>query len=145
MSRFLPDLFFTPQKQIVFKLGIRTPRIAQPREIRAHGTAHEHILLPCHRQLTICKQPQSYKHENEVRLIINRTSNNLDDVKVISGKMPKLCIYNDRQRYIDEIMLGAKLENPEDYVLFIYKQGNKIWSGNKEPNIKATNSVIQYR
>lgn len=46
----------------------------------------------------------SCKHENEVRLIINRTSNNLDDVKVISGKVPKLYIYNDRQSYIDEII-----------------------------------------
>lgn len=87
----------------------------------------------------------SYKHENEVRLIINRTSNNLDDVKVISGKVPKLYIYNDRQSYIDEIILGAKVENPEDYVPFIHKQGNKMWGGNKESKIKVTNSMIQYR
>ena len=87
----------------------------------------------------------SYKHENEVRLIINRTSNNLDDVKVISGKVPKLYIYNDRQSYINEIILGAKVENPEDYVPFIHKQGNKMWGGNKESKIKVTNSMIQYR
>lgn len=87
----------------------------------------------------------SYKHENEVRLIINRTSDNLDDVKVISGKVPKLYIYNDRKSYIDEIILGAKVENPEDYVPFIHKQGNKMWSGNKEFKIKVANSMIQYR
>lgn len=87
----------------------------------------------------------SYKHENEVRLIINRTSNNLDDVKVISGKIPKLYIYNDKQSYIDQIILGAKVENPEDYVPFIHKQGNKMWSENKESKIKVTNSMIQYR
>ena len=87
----------------------------------------------------------SYKHENEVRLIINRTSNNLDDAKVISGKIPKLYIYNDKQSYIDQIILGAKVENPEDYVPFIHKQGNKMWSENKEFQIKVTNSMIQYR
>lgn len=87
----------------------------------------------------------SYKHENEVRLIINRTSNNLDDVNVISGKIPKLYIYNDKQSYIDQIILGAKVENPEDYVPFIHKQGNKMWGENKESKIKVTNSMIQYR
>lgn len=93
-------------------------------------------------QISYLFKHDSYKHENEVRLIINRTSNNLDDVKVISGKVPKLYIYNDRQSYIDEIILGAKVENPEDYVPFIHKQGNKMWSGNKECKIKVTNSMI---
>ncbi len=87
----------------------------------------------------------SYKHENEVRLIVNKTSSDLDDVKVISGKVPKLYIYSDSQTYIDEVVLGAKMENPEDYVPFIYKQGNKMWKDEKEKHIKVTRSRIQYR
>lgn len=87
----------------------------------------------------------SYKHEKEVRLIINKSNFDLDDVKVTPGKVPKLYIYNDNQTYIDEVVLGAKMENPEDYVPFIHKQGNKMWKENEEKHIKVTRSKIQYR
>lgn len=87
----------------------------------------------------------SYKHEKEVRLIINKSNFDLDNVKVTSGKVPKLYIYNDNQTYIDEVILGAKMENPEDYVPFIHKQGNKMWKENEEKHIKVTMSKIQYR
>lgn len=89
---------------------------------------------------------QLYKHENEVRLIVNRTSDELDDVKVIPGSIPKMYIYNDSQTYIDEVILGAKIVNPEDYVPFIYKQGRKMWEkDDKQSQIKVTHSTIQYR
>lgn len=87
----------------------------------------------------------SYKHEKEVRLIINKSNSDLDDVNVISGKVPKLYIYNGNQTYIDEVVLGAKMENPEDYVPFIHKQGNKMWKNEDEKHIKVTRSKIQYR
>lgn len=96
-------------------------------------------------QISYLFKNQSYKHENEVRLIVNRTSAELDDVKVISGRIPKIYIYNDSQTYINEVILGAKIENPEDYVSFIYKQGNKMWKDDKQSQIKVTQSTIQYR
>lgn len=95
-------------------------------------------------QISYLFKHESYKHENEVRLIINRTSTNLDDVQVISGDIPKIYIYNDRQTYIDEVILGPKMSNPEDYVSFIYKQGIKMWKDEKK-QIKVTQSTIQYR
>lgn len=96
-------------------------------------------------QITYLFKNQSYKHENEVRLIVNRTSAEIDDVKVISGSIPKIYIYNNSQTYINEIILGAKIENPEDYVSFIYKQGKKMWKDDKQSQIKVTQSTIQYR
>lgn len=96
-------------------------------------------------QISYLFKNQSYKHENEVRLIVNRTSAEIDDVKVISGSIPKIYIYNNSQTYINEIILGAKIENPEDYVSFIYKQGKKMWKDDKQSQIKVTQSTIQYR
>ena len=96
-------------------------------------------------QISYLFKHDSYKHENEVRLIVNRANNNLDDVKIISGEIPKIYIYNDAQSYIDEIILGSKMENPEDYVPFIHKQSNKMWNETKEGKIKVTHSAIQYR
>ena len=66
-------------------------------------------------------------------------------MKVISGSIPKIYIYNDSKTYINEVILGAKIENPEDYVSFIYKQGNKMWKDDKQSQIKVTQSTIQYR
>lgn len=88
---------------------------------------------------------ESYKHEREVRIIKNKTSCELNDVKVISGQVPKLYIYNDAQTYIDEVVLGSKMENPENYVPFIYKQGNKMWKDERENHMKVTQSRIQYK
>lgn len=88
---------------------------------------------------------ESYKHEKEVRIIFNKTGSNLNDVKVISGSIPKVYIYNDAQTYIDEVVLGSKMENPENYVPFIYKQGNRMWKDEKENHIKVTQSQIQYK
>lgn len=96
-------------------------------------------------QISYLFKSDSYKHENEVRLIVNRTKDELDDAKVIAGAIPKLYIYNNRQTYIDEIILGSKIDNPEDYVPFIYKQGNKMWNYNSNAEIKVTQSIIQYR
>lgn len=95
-------------------------------------------------QISYLFKHDSYKHENEVRLIINRTADNLEDVQVAKGKVPKIYLYNDKQSYIDEIILGAKMENPEDYVPFIHRQGKKMWSGT-ENQIRVTRSTIQYR
>lgn len=95
-------------------------------------------------QISYLLKHDSYKHENEVRLIINRTGDSLEDVKVVPGNVPKVYIYSDRQSYIDEIILGAKMENPEDYVPFIHRQGKKMWSGT-EKQIKVSRSTIQYR
>lgn len=95
-------------------------------------------------QISYLFKHDSYKHENEVRLIINRAQGSLEDVKVVQGKVPKIYLYSNRQSYIDEIILGAKMENPEDYVPFIHRQGNKMWAGT-EKQIKVTHSTIQYR
>lgn len=95
-------------------------------------------------QISYLFKHDSYRHENEVRLIVNRTGGNLEDVKVVRGKTPKIYIYHNRQSYIDEIILGAKMERPEDYVPFIHKQGHKMWSGT-DNQIRVTHSTIQYR
>ena len=57
----------------------------------------------------------------------------------------ELYIYNDSQTYIDEVVLGAKMDNPENYVPFIYKQGKKMWKDEKENHMKVTQSKIQYK
>ena len=57
----------------------------------------------------------------------------------------ELYIYNDSQTYIDEVVLGARMDNPENYVPFIYKQGKKMWKDEKENYMKVTQSKIQYK
>ena len=88
---------------------------------------------------------QSYKHENEVRLIVSKANNDFDDINVIGGSVPKIFLYNDCQTYIKEIILGTKIENPENYVPFIYKQGKKMWKDYEPTQIKVTKSAIQYK
>lgn len=88
---------------------------------------------------------ESYKHENEARLIENRTYEaSVDDLEVIPGNVPKVFVYDNQQTYIEEIILGARVKNPEDYIPYIYKQGKKMWEGS-EKQIKITQSSIQYR
>lgn len=89
---------------------------------------------------------ESYKHENEARVIIARTSSNLNDVKTIPGAVPKLFIHSKAQTYIDEIILGSKMEVPDDFVPFIHYHGRKMWANNKKRRqITVSNSGIQYR
>lgn len=89
---------------------------------------------------------ESYKHENEARVIIAKTSSDLDDVKTIPGAVPKLFIHSNYQTYIDEIILGSKMEVPDDLVPFIHYHGRKMWSNNdKKRQIIVSNSSIQYR
>lgn len=89
---------------------------------------------------------ESYKHENEARVIIAKTSSDLDDVKTIPGAVPKLFIHSNYQTYIDEIILGSKMEVPDDLVPFIHYHGRKMWYNNdKKRQIIVSNSSIQYR
>lgn len=89
---------------------------------------------------------ESYKHENEARVIIAKTSSDLEDVKTIPGAVPKLFIHSNYQTYIDEIILGSKMEVPDDLVPFIHYHGRKMWYNNdKKRQIIVSNSSIQYR
>lgn len=89
---------------------------------------------------------ESYKHENEARVIIAKTSSDLEDIKTIPGAVPKLFIHSNYQTYIDEIILGSKMEVPDDLVPFIHYHGRKMWYNNdKKRQIIVSNSSIQYR
>ncbi len=89
---------------------------------------------------------ESYEHENEARVIIARKSSDLDDVKTIPGAVPKLFIHSKTQTYIDEIILGSKMEVPDDLVPFIHYHGRKMWANNNNRRqITVSNSSIQYR
>lgn len=109
------------------------------------GIKVENLMTNSISQILYVFKHESYKHENEARLIENRTyEDSMDDLKVISGNVPKVFIYDNQQTYIEEIILGARVKNPEDYVPYIYKQGKKMWEGSKK-QIKITQSSIQYR
>ena len=109
------------------------------------GIKVENLMTNLISQILYVFKHESYKHENEARLIENRTyEDSMDDLKVISGNVPKVFIYDNQQTYIEEIILGARVKNPEDYVPYIYKQGKKMWEGS-EKQIKITQSSIQYR
>lgn len=88
---------------------------------------------------------ESYKHENEVRLIKTLPESHLTEIKTIFGEIPKTYIYNDSQTYIDEIILGAKVQNPEDYIPFFCMHGRKMWKGESKDQIIISHSNIQYR
>lgn len=109
------------------------------------GIKVENLMTNLISQILYVFKHESYKHENEARLIENRTyEDSVDDLKVISGNVPKVFIYDNQQTYIEEIILGARVKNPEDYIPYIYKQGKKMWEGS-EKQIKITQSSIQYR
>lgn len=109
------------------------------------GIKVENLMTNLISQILYVFKHESYKHENEARLIENRTyEDNVDDLEVIPGNVPKVFVYDNQQTYIEEIILGARVKNPEDYVPYIYKQGKKMWEGSKK-QIKITQSSIQYR
>lgn len=109
------------------------------------GMNVENLMTNLISQILYVFKHESYKHENEARLIENRTyEDSVDDLKVISGNVPKVFVYDNQQTYIEEIILGARVKNPEDYIPYIYKQGKKMWEGS-EKQIKITQSSIQYR
>lgn len=88
---------------------------------------------------------KSYEHENEVRLIYSKADKQYKDIKTISGSVPKTYIYTNEQTYIDEIILGARLKNPADYLPFIFMHGQNMWQDERDKQIKVTLSNIQYR
>ena len=89
---------------------------------------------------------KSYEHESEARIIVTKSSSELDDVKTIPGDVPKMYIYSDYQTYIDEIILGSKMEIPDNFVPFIHYHGKKMWINNdKKKQITVSKSQIQYR
>ena len=135
------DGFIRTYKRLCGLCGEMDQDSAQGRECLLKTESLMEMILS---QISYLFKHDSYKHENEVRLIVNRTGGSLEDVKVVQGKIPKIYIYSDRQSYIDEIILGAKMDRPEDYVPFIHRQGKKMWSGT-ENQIKVTDSTIQYR
>jgi len=86
----------------------------------------------------------SYKNENEIRLIKILTPKQINRIETVSSSVPKMYIHYSNQTYIDKIILGTKMENPEDYIPFIYKQGRKMWSDEKS-QIEIIRSKIRYR
>ena len=86
----------------------------------------------------------TYEHEQEVRLIETLTDADNKRVKTIEGDIPKTFIYNESASYINEVILGARLNNPEDYAPYIYKQGAKMWA-DKNGMIKVTHSALRFR
>ena len=94
----------------------------------------------------------TYKYENEVRLIRYLDEEEMDCVHNIPGTVPKTYIYHERGTCIDEIILGPKLTNPNDYLPYLYKQGDKMWTEYEKKNQKTTEgrvmiskSALQYR
>lgn len=96
-------------------------------------------------QISYLFKHESYKHENEARIIITKIRTELDDIKTVPGNLSKLYIYNNSKTYIDEIILGSKVENPENYLPLIFTHGAEMWEGKFKNQIKVTQSAIQYR
>jgi hypothetical protein len=96
-------------------------------------------------QIAYLFKHDSYKHENEVRLIKTLSESSLTETKHIPGEIPKTYIYNNSQTFIDEIILGSKVNNPENYIPFFCIHGRKMWKGHSKDQIKITHSAIQYR
>lgn len=88
---------------------------------------------------------ESYKHENEVRLIKTLSESKLTETKTICGEIPKTYIYNDSPTFIDEIIMGAKVQNPEDYIPFFSIHGRKMWESEPAKQLKISHSALRYR
>lgn len=90
----------------------------------------------------------TYAQELEMRIIINRSYNDLTneecDIKTTkTSPIPKIFIPSIKPIQIDEIILGPKLLNTNDYIPYISMQLCKINGGNGMGKIKK--SAIRYR
>lgn len=94
-------------------------------------------------QISYLFKHETYKHENEVRLIVEE--NDIEKVRVIGGKVPKVYVYNDSQTYIGEIVLGPKMKEPNNFVNYLYNQCEKMWSSVGKNPVKITKSSLLFR
>lgn len=96
-------------------------------------------------QIAYLFKDKSYEHEQEVRILKTLSPADEDQFREIPGDIPKVYVYNDVPTYIDEIILGAKVPNPDDYVPYFTIHGKKMWKDYPDKQLKITHSSLQYR
>ena len=55
----------------------------------------------------------TYSDEEEYRLAVSRSNNELDNIRMIPGEPEKACVNPYFQMCIDKVTLGPNVENPE--------------------------------
>ena len=105
----------------------------------------EQICKNCISLIVYLFKDKSYEHEQEVRILKTLSPADEDQFREIPGDIPKVYVYNDVPTYIDEIILGAKVPNPDDYVPYFTIHGEKMWKDYPEKQLKITHSSLQYR
>jgi hypothetical protein len=90
---------------------------------------------------------ETYKHEKEARILETKQRNDLSNVKYTPSHPSKLYVYNKTKTYIDKVIFGSKMDNPEDNVPIIHYYGGKMWKDREDvrKQIEIVKSAIQYR
>lgn len=92
----------------------------------------------------------SYRAEQERRIIVTRSRDELDKISTTAQNPPKLFINPYHQVYAEEIILGPKVEDPDHYIPHLQYELAKMWSswpreqfGDRVPKVRK--SSIHYR
>ena len=93
------------------------------------------ILMRSLERIMFLFKEYSYSMEMESRLVLTRDIDDDTDVKMTNGIPPRLYIMPPFQLFIEKIILGPKIENPDRWIPFLQKELNSIskkWCGNSE-------------
>lgn len=87
----------------------------------------------------------SYFLEEELRLIITRSHEQKDLIRMLNTNPPKLCINPFFQVYIDKLILGPKVKNMDEWIPYFQYELNNMRKDGFPEQVVVRKSKIHYR
>ncbi len=92
----------------------------------------------------------SYRAEQERRIVIHKDKDELDAIGTTNQNPPKLFINPYHQVFVEELILGPKVESPDQWIPYLQYELTKMWetwpksvNGTRNPIVRKSN--INYR
>lgn len=92
----------------------------------------------------------SYRAEQERRIVIHKDKDELDAIGTTNQNPPKLFINPYHQIFVEELILGPKVDSPDQWIPYLQYELTKMWetwpksvNGTRNPVVRKSN--INYR
>lgn len=97
------------------------------------------------RKLTFLFKEDAYFLEEELRLLVSRPVRDDAQVAKLPTDPPKLCFYPFFRVYIEKLILGPKVEAPDNWIPYFQRELNKMRYNGVPQQVVVRKSRIHYR
>lgn len=123
-----------------------TYKLKNPLDIDALHSLLQQALAP----IMFLFKDSSYRAEQELRIVVTHEKEELDKIGKTSQHPPKLFINPYNQVYVEQLILGPKIKNPDHWIPYLQYELTKMWAswpktqyGERKPIVRK--SSIAYR